>query len=106
MLETNPLVVLASAGIFAFFRGEGDAPRNKEARPRLAKTMAWLGGNTFGIYLIHFAVRDLLANCLHFDVASYPAIFSVPLNSLLIFGISLALTVLLKKIPGLRRVVS
>ena len=65
--------------------------------------MAWLGGNTFGIYLIHFAVRDLLANCLNFSVASYPAILSVPLNSLLIFGISLALTVAVKKIPGLRK---
>ncbi len=101
MLETNPLVVLASAGIFAFFRGEGEAPRERDTQSLPAKTMAWLGSNTFGIYLIHFAVRDLLANCLNFSVASYPAIFSVPLNSLLIFAVSLALTVLVKMIPGL-----
>lgn len=106
MLETNPLIVLASAGVFAFFRGEGDTPREEPAETRLWGITTWLGGNTFGIYLIHFAVRDSLAQCLHFDVASYPAIFSVPLNSLLIFGISLALTVLLKKIPGVRRILS
>lgn len=105
MLETNPLVVLASAGIFAFFRGEGETPRDRDARSPLAGAMTWLGGSTFGVYLIHFAVRDLLANCLDFSVASYPAILSVPLNSLLIFGISLALTVLAKRIPGLRRTV-
>ena len=68
--------------------------------------MVWLGTNTFGIYLIHFAVRDFLAQVLNLDVASYPAIFSVPLNSILIFLISLILTVLLKKIPGFRKIVS
>jgi surface polysaccharide O-acyltransferase-like enzyme len=106
MMETNPLLVLASAGIFAFFRGRDDNVHPHDKHPQLTKTVVWLGANTFGIYLIHFAVRDCLAQYLSFDVASYPAILSVPFNSLLIFVISLALTVLMKKIPGLKKVVS
>ncbi len=106
MLEINPLVFLASAGIFAFFRGQGDTPPQKEAHTQMAKTMVWLGSNTFGIYLIHFSLRDLLSQCFHFDVASYPSILSVPLNSLLIFAISLVLIVILKKIPVVRSIVS
>ncbi len=106
MLEINPLVILASAGIFAFFRGKFDVGRKADTNPGMEKAMIWLGSNTFGIYLIHFAVRDILANCFKLDVASYQAILSVPLNSLLIFFVSLVLTVLFKKIPGLKRIVS
>ncbi len=106
MLETNPLIILASAGIYAFFRGPGREVKKEVSNPRMAKTILWLGSNTFGIYLIHFAVRDILAQCFHLDVATYPAILSVPLNTILIFFISLALTVVFKLIPGLKKIVS
>ncbi len=106
MLETNPLIILASAGIFAFFRRRDEVFRKKTGISPVSKAILWLGGNTFGIYLIHFAVRDILARCFGLDVASFPAILSIPVNSLLLFAVSLALTVLLKKIPVLRRIVS
>ena len=65
-----------------------------------------LGADTLGIYLIHFAVRDMLKHYGGFTVASYPAILSVPGNALLIFVISLLITKVLRKVPGVRRIVS
>ncbi len=106
MLENNPLVILASAGIFAFFRGQNSLDAVDNTNSQSTKIIVWIAGNTFGIYLIHFAIRDFLAQCLNFDVSSYPAILSVPINSILIFLISLALTALLKKIPGLKRIIT
>lgn len=105
MLESNPLVVLASAGIFAWFRGSGDKAGEREPHPGLAKAAAWIGSNTFGVYLVHLAVLDLLERGLGLSVESYPALLSVPLNSLLVFGISLSVAALLRQIPGVRRVV-
>ncbi len=106
MLENNPLVFLACAGIFAFFRGTGEVVQREEPRTQLTKALVWMASYSFGIYLIHFAVRDFLSLVLGFSVASYPAILSVPVNSLLIFAASLALAVVFKKIPGLKRIVS
>ncbi len=106
MLETNPLIVLASAGIFAFFREKESALQEKSARSAVPGRMVWLGSSTFGIYLIHFAVREIFSKCFGFSVASYPAVLSVPLNTLLIFLISLALTALFRKVPGLKRIVT
>ncbi len=106
MLETNPLVILGAAGIFAFFRGEGGIVPEEEAHTKLEKTMVWLGSNTFGIYLIHFAIRDFLSQYLNFNVANCSPIWFVPLNTVLLFVISLVLTAVVKMIPGLRRIVS
>ncbi len=106
MLETNPLVILASAGIFAFFKGSGSAVQAEKPQSPMSKTMLFLGSNAFGIYLIHFALRDLLSQCFNLNAASYPAILSVPLNSLLIFAVSLVLVVILRKIPYVNKIVS
>ncbi len=102
MLEKNPLVLLGSAGIFGFFKGEGNNSPVDRLDPKVSNTMIWLGGNAFGVYLTHFAFREILTNCFNFNVASYPAIVSVPANSLLILLLSLGLTALLKKIPFVR----
>ncbi len=106
MLENNPLTFLACAGIFAFFRGQGETVQKSEPTTGVEKTLVWIASNTFGIYLVHMAVRDLLAECLGLTVASYPAALSVPLNALLIFLISLGITAVLRKIPVVQRIVS
>ena len=106
MLETNPLIVLASAGVYALFRGEAGTEPAADPEPQITEAVRRLGSDTLGIYLIHFAVRDILKNYAGFTVASYPAIFSVPGNALLIFIISLIVTKVLKKVPVVRRIVS
>ncbi len=105
MLESNPLVILASAGIFAFFRGPAGSEQIKRD-PQTSKIMVWLGQNVFGIYLIHFSIREFFSQVLNFNVASLPALISVPLISILIFIISLVLTVLLRKVPLIKKIMS
>lgn len=106
MLETNPLVILASAGIFAYFKGEKDEASKEEEHSQSARTAVWIGGNSFGIYLVHFAVMEVLSKSFGIDVTLCNPILSVPLVSLLIFAISLAITVVMKKIPVVCRIVS
>ncbi len=103
MLETNPLIILASAGIFAFFKGE-DADR--EASTPIQRKAASLGGCSFGVYLVHMAVLDILSRCFGIDVTISNPIVSVPLVTLLVYVISLAITVGLKKIPAVGKIVS
>ena len=101
MLETNPLAAAASAGIFAFF---------KERRENLDsfrdKAAVWTGAHSMGIYLVHLFVLDVPEHYFSLTVASYPPILSVPFNSLLVFALSLAVAVILKKIPLIRNTVS
>ncbi len=105
MLESNPLVVLASAGIFEFFKGQKGSERVYDKNSGLVRCILFIGGNTFGIYLSHLAVLDILDHYLNFNVASFPAIVSVPIESLLIFLAALGISVLLKKIPFAKRIV-
>ena len=106
MMETNPLIFVSSAGIFAFFRGPADRERRYDAGSPLTKAVTWIGARSFGLYLVHLAVMNCLDFYLNFNAASYPACFSVPLNSLLVFVLSLAIAAVLKKIPLLRKIVS
>lgn len=106
MLESNPLVVLASAGIFAFFRWNGKKARIYDRESPVSRAMIFTGGNTFGLYLVHLAVLDSLDHYLGFNVASFAAILSVPVISILIFFIALAIAAVMKKIPIVKIIVS
>ncbi|MBQ9823634.1 MAG: hypothetical protein IJM63_03995 [Solobacterium sp.] len=101
MLETNPLVAAASAGIFAFFKERKENPDSF-----MDKAAVWTGAHSMGIYLVHLFVLDVLEHYFSLSVASYPPLLSVPLNSLLVFALSLAIAVILKKIPLIRNTVS
>jgi len=106
MLQTNPLIVLGSAGIFALFKGPEGKERSYDPKAALTKVFVFLGSNTFGIYLVHLMVIDILDHYLGFNVTSYPAILSVPVNSILVFFTALILAVLLKKIPKVGTIVT
>ena len=105
MLETNPLVVLACAGIYAFFKYQGEKDREYNESSAITKAVMFVGSHTFGIYLVHVAILDTL-DYFGLNAATYPAIISVPTNALLIFLISLVIAVIMKKIPGVRAIVS
>ncbi|MBQ9613239.1 MAG: acyltransferase [Lachnospiraceae bacterium] len=106
MMETNPLLVLGGVGAFAYFKEAVGPGKRLDPESKLTKCVEWMGPNCLGIYLLHIMVLESLSHWFGLTVASYPAIFSVPLNSLLIFCISLLITAGLRKIPGIRRVIS
>ena len=106
MFETNPLIAAASAGIFEFFKGTERIEFKERTESFPEKTVVWTGAHTMGIYLVHLAVLDLFEHYFNLTVASYPPLLSVPLNSLLVFAVSLAAAVVLRKIPLIRNTVS
>lgn len=106
MMETNPLMVLASVGIFEFFKGGKGFEKVYDTNSRFIKGILFISGNTFGIYLIHLAILKLFEHKLHFGVYSYPAILSIPLNSILVFLLAFGITVILKRIPLVKVTVS
>ncbi len=76
--------------------------------PRLSS--AWwnqyirnISNYTFGIYLVHAMVLDELKK-LGMNIKAIP-ILQIPVNVILIFGISMGITYCLRKIPLLRRIV-
>ena len=58
---------------------------------------------SFGIYLVHYFVMDMLKNCLHFTTLSFNAVLSVPVLFLLISGISLLISAVINRIPFLNK---
>lgn len=106
MLETNPFVVLASAGIFAFFKSKEPQLNKKASDSNFVKIMLWIGSYTFGIYLIHYAIRDILDRYFNISVATINPLIGVPVISVLIFAISLILSVIAKKIPYIKTIVT
>ena len=106
MFETNPLIAAASAGIFAFFKGTGCSETKESTGSFLEQAAVQTGAYTMGIYLVHQAVLDIFDHYFNLTAASYPPLFSVPINTLLIFAVSLAITAVLKKIPLIRNTVS
>lgn len=106
MLETNPLVAVASAGIFVYFRGpERPSTQDDEDSP-IARAAVWTDPLALGVCLVHLAIIDALAHCLDFTVASYTPLLSVPLNSALVFCVSLGIAAALRRVPLAKRIMS
>ena len=57
-------------------------------------------GCTMGAYLIHPLVKMVLQNQLHFPFESLPQWAGLPLRAALVYVLALALTFVLKKLPG------
>ncbi len=104
--EANPLIALGSAGIFALFKGEKGRERIYDPAKRSTQIMEWTGSRTLGIYLFHFMVLKWLDYSFGLNVATWPAVFSAPILTLLIFGISLPAVSLMKKLPVIQAIVS
>lgn len=95
-------VLLFAVGMFVSF---GRIFRQFSPGPRLRRVIAALSRWSFGAYLVHVMVLEKLQ--LHFGIVplahGWKPIVSVPLISLLIFVLSLAVSAAIGLIPGLRR---
>lgn len=72
---------------------------------RQSPLRAQIAGLTFGIYLSHFIVVQVVYDLLY-SVLSIPAYLKIPVMTCLVFLVTLGVVWLLNKIPYLRRIIS
>ena len=75
--------------------------------PKVLATLRSLAVSSFGIYLIHMIVIEILGGWLPLQISTSigNALWSIPLVSMVVFGISFLAVHLLQKIPILKHVV-
>jgi surface polysaccharide O-acyltransferase-like enzyme len=91
---------LMSIAIFIFFKYNFSCLGNKK---RIKEIIQKLGHLTFGIYIIHPFVIEELNIRIKLNTLSFDPLYSVPINSLIIFFISLLIAYFIKLIPFINR---
>jgi surface polysaccharide O-acyltransferase-like enzyme len=89
--HASPTTLCAGAALFVF------AKYHLTALPRWA---AWLADRSFGVYLIHVLVLELLAQA-GWDVLAFAPAWWTPVLALAVFGISAIAAAILQKVPVL-----
>ena len=87
--NASPTVIAPGVAIYVFAR------YNLKSLPRV---VGWLADHSFGTYLVHALVTEQLQRC-GFHVLTFDPVIAVPVVSVVVFTISLAISVLLSKIP-------
>ena len=89
-------VFIASIGIFIFFKYNFN---NLKCKKNIKEFIQKLGRLTFGIYIIHPFVIGEFNRRYNINTLSFEPLYSVPINSLITFLISLILVYIMKLIP-------
>ncbi len=97
----GPVVAVASLGVFVCATSMLSRWR---PGPRVQRMVRELSDCAFGVFLVHFAIMVLLRGVPPFDAAVGSLTLSV-LEWVLVLGISFLVVSLMRKVPGLRRVV-
>lgn len=77
--------------------------KNNESKKK--DILFYIGQCTFGVYLIHVAVLTAFKPCILRIGGSMSLFLLIPLYTIFVFGISLLITMIIKKIPGLKKFV-
>lgn len=97
----NLSVTLEALGVFTW---------SKYHEPKLGvkkrEKVSLLSANTFGIYLVHVLIIDLLVFRAGPIITSLPPLIYIPIISAVVFAISLLITIGLRRVPHLKRIVS
>lgn len=99
-------VIIASAGAFLVLRWLTETKLS--ASTKFRDTIRWLATGSFGIYLVHVLVIELLGSWIpgfHFDTFMGNPIWSIPLVTGVVFIVSFLIVQVLQKIPVLNRIV-
>lgn len=88
-------VMFESIGMFVFIK-------NIKVSIKWRKIILTISKYTFGIYLIHPLILEILNNSLEFNTLSFNPILSVPIISILIFVIGAIMSSILNRIPILK----
>lgn len=95
----SPFVLMQSAGIFALCCGEKGHEPNW-----LAAIFHHIGACSFGVYLLHMLLLKTVLVYLHWNPYEHGGFFMVLLLTIGIFLVTCGVVFLLKKIPGVRRI--
>lgn len=87
--QAAPNTLCAAAALFVFA---------KYHLNRLPKLIEWMARHSFGVYLSHAVILELLAEK-GFHVLSFEPVWSVPVLAVGVFALSLALTAVIAKVP-------
>jgi len=93
-------VMLESIAVFVFVKYKLN---RKFTNEKLNKLVLNLSKYSFGIYLIHIFIMDIFRIMLGFNTLSFNALLSVPVITIIVFLISLLLSLGLNKIPFLKK---
>ena len=88
--NASPTVIAPGVAIFVFAK--------YNLNDRLPKAVEWIAKHSFGIYLLHALVTENLQQ-LGFHVLMGDPLWAVPVVSVVVFAISLAISALLSRIP-------
>ncbi len=94
-----PSVVLMSVGAFSALRGIGGG----ESGPTMQKVWQFLDRYSFGIYLVHLIYLRFLIKVVKWNPFATGSFWMLIPVVLLVYGLSLATAIVLKLIPGLKR---
>jgi len=103
---TTPNVLIASAT--GFFLVKWLSETRGFASPKIQRSIRSLAAASFGIYLIHVLVIELLQSWIpgyHFDTFMGNPLWSVPLVTMVVFILSSWIVRILQRIPVLNRIV-
>lgn len=94
-------VFLEAVLLFLFFRGLEPYFKNKE---KLSRVICLLSANTMGVYLLHPFILERLDRW-QINSLTWNTWISVPLITLITFIICMGISVLIKKIPLIRKII-
>ena len=90
-------ILFEAVGIFVLIKNRFSPAR--KLSEKTANRIVKLSGCSFGIYLVHAMILELMNNELALNTLSFAPFFSVPVIAIAVFLISLAVTAVIKKIP-------
>lgn len=90
-------ICIVASSIYLIAKMKNDYSKNTK------KIFEFISNYSFGIYILHVIIIQMLRKIVHLDSGFAPAFISVPIVLLVVFLISLASSVIAKKIPVLKR---
>ena len=93
-------VFFTAVAVFVAIRQLFDRPMKTE---KGSERLAFLSKCTFGVYLVHPLLIQFSVNLFHFDVANRFPYLSIPVFAVVIFVISCLISVVMNKIPNVKR---
>lgn len=100
-------MIAVAVGLFLFFKSL-DYHYLFQQLPLLQKLVMWISSCSLGIYFVHvLIIEELASGHLGFNLAasSFTPLLSIPSIALLVMGLSVGATLLLKQIPYVRNIV-